>query len=135
MSETTKRNLGADMIDLSVPWARRIDPTHLAARPVDQQALRASRLGAEGGVAGGTTNSPAEIGAGCTGRKWALLTVALAVMAVCMSLLVSELGLALGLLAFAWSFAAGYLLGKFWVVPIVEAKRMARLRASGEGIR
>jgi len=77
MSETTKRTLGADMIDLSVPWAERIDRTHLAARPVEKQALRASRLGAEGGVRRETTSSPAEIGTACTGRKMASARVAL----------------------------------------------------------
>ncbi|WP_336947233.1 hypothetical protein [Asaia sp. HN010] len=76
MSETTKRALNADLIDLSAPWAKRIDPTHLAARPVDQQALRASRFGAEGAAERETTNSPAEVGAGCAGRKMALNWVA-----------------------------------------------------------
>lgn len=50
MSETTKRALNADMIDLSVFWAKRIDRTHLASRPVEEHAPRASRFGAEGGV-------------------------------------------------------------------------------------
>lgn len=53
--------------------AERIDRTHLSARPVDQQALRASRLGAEGDAESQTTNSPAEIGGGCAGRKMAML--------------------------------------------------------------
>lgn len=74
MSETTKRTLGADMIDLSVPWARRIDPTHLIAKPVEQRTPRPSTLAAEGGAERETTNSPAEIGGGCTGREMAAVT-------------------------------------------------------------
>jgi len=44
MSETTKRALGADMIDLSVPWCKRINPTHLIAKPVEQCAPDHRRL-------------------------------------------------------------------------------------------
>lgn len=73
MSETTKRVLSTDLIDLSVPWCKRIDRTHLISAPVEQCAPRPSTLAAEGGVEDGTTNSPAEIGSACTGRKMAVV--------------------------------------------------------------
>ncbi|NVN06050.1 hypothetical protein HW509_10685 [Asaia spathodeae] len=148
MSETTKRTLGADMIDLSVPWAKRIDRTHLAARPVDQQALRASRLGAEGGAGdfaptrSGNVGSASEaqtsreIGKAYSEWQWAALKWAFVPLhVVFLAILVSDLGAALGLLVWGFSFATGALIAKFWVIPFFEARRMATLRASGgEGV-
>lgn len=128
MSETTKRTLGADMIDLSVPWAKRIDPAHLAARPVDQQAMRASTFGAEGGAERETTNSPAEIGGGCTGRKSVLARWFLWVTHFAGALLlVFDLGLIFGLLAYATCASLGFLIGRLWI--------MGRPRASGGGVK
>jgi len=73
MSETTKRAIPTDLMDLGTRWAERADATHLIANPVPYHAARANLRAAEGGVAREATNSPAEIGAGCTGRKMARL--------------------------------------------------------------
>ncbi|MDR6182023.1 hypothetical protein QE368_000865 [Asaia bogorensis NBRC 16594] len=73
MSETTKRAIPTDLMDTGTRWAERVDATHLIAKPVPYHAARANLRAAEGGAELGTTNSPAEIGAGCTGRKMALL--------------------------------------------------------------
>lgn len=124
MSETTKRTLGADMIDLSVPWAKRIDRTHLAARPVDQQGLRPSTLAADGSAERETTNSPAEIGAGCTGRKTAFVKMSACAAAI------------LFILASIWAQAG------FWIAwdaaalcAWVSLFRTVWRRAFGGGIR
>lgn len=118
MSETTKRTLGADMIDLSVPWAKRIDRTHLAARPVDQQALRASTFGAEGGVDGETTNSPAEIGAGRAGREWARIGfVVYAVLFLAVVSLIYDLKWLYGLSARVTSLSGDALRRESWLLP------------------
>lgn len=55
MSETTKRALNADPFDLSVPWCKRIDRTHLISAPVEQCAARPSTFAAEVGVERETT--------------------------------------------------------------------------------
>ncbi|GAB6854055.1 hypothetical protein JCM15831A_10790 [Asaia astilbis] len=134
MSETTKRALNADLIDLSVPWAKRIDRTHLASRPVEEHALRASRFGAEGGVGCETTNSASEIGRHCTGRKLALVKWSIIAMQVLsVAFLVTDLGLALGLLTWGVSFLAGMMIARLWILPVAEARRAARLRASVGG--
>jgi|GEM_PF-3414014 len=135
MSETTKRTSHLTPFYLPSPDMADSAEWDLWERLHRDVPPRPSTFAAEGGAERETTNSPAEIGTGCTGRKMGPVTVAFAVMAACMLLLFFDLGLALGLLTFAWCAASGYLLGKFWVVPIVEAKRLARLRASGgEGV-
>ncbi|RUT26862.1 hypothetical protein C0V97_04060 [Asaia sp. W19] len=132
MSETTKRTLGADMIDLSVPWDKRIDRTHLAARPVDQQALRASRLGAEGGVKRETTNSVSGIGPGCTERKWALYWMEFRTLSLCL-LVVASVAACL-ILSHGSDLSVIY--GPAFVAfcaSIAVLWKMARGRASGGG--
>uniref|UniRef100_UPI00055C586B hypothetical protein n=1 Tax=Asaia astilbis TaxID=610244 RepID=UPI00055C586B len=118
-------------IDLSVPWAKRIDRTHLASRPVEEHALRASRFGAEGGVGCETTNSASEIGRHCTGRKLALSVwwfwVAFAVLAMPG---IFMFGIVEGLTIFVPSAVAGCLLAEFVIVPSLDAWRLARGRAS-----
>ena len=111
MSETRKRTLGADMIDLSVPWCKRIDPTHLIAKPVEQHPPRPSTLAAEGGAERETTNSPAEIGTACTGRKKALVVWVLAML-----LMSAYIGLALWAIGSAWG-AFALLVGALFLVP------------------
>lgn len=69
MSETTKRAIPTDLMDLGTLWAERVGATHLIAKPVPYRAARANLRAAEGGAEDETTNSPAEIGGGCTGRK------------------------------------------------------------------
>lgn len=62
MSETTKRAIPTDLMDLGVPWCKRIDPTHLAARSIDQRALRASRFAVEVGAGSFTPTRSGERG-------------------------------------------------------------------------
>lgn len=73
MSETTKRAIPTDLMDLGTRWAERVDATHLIAKPVPYHAARANLRAAEGDAGRETTNSPAEIGTGCAGRKMALV--------------------------------------------------------------
>ncbi|MDL2169574.1 hypothetical protein [Asaia sp. HumB] len=74
MSETTKRAIPTDLMDIDTRWAERVDATHLIAKPLPYHAARANLRAADGGAERETTNSPAEIGTGCTGWKWAPVT-------------------------------------------------------------
>lgn len=69
MSETTRRVLKTDLIDLTVPYRDRVDQSLFIVGVGDEHALRPSRFAAEGGAEDETTNSPSEIGMACTGRK------------------------------------------------------------------
>lgn len=93
---------------------------------------RPSTLAAEGSADDETTNSPAEIGEACTGRKMALRVwwfwAALAVLALPGIYL---FGIVEGLLIYIPSVVAGCLLAQFWVLPLLEAWRLARRRTSG----
>ncbi|MDL2172446.1 hypothetical protein [Asaia sp. HumB] len=77
MSETTKRAIPTDLMNLGTHWCERVDATHLIAKPVPYHAARANLRASEGGAERETTNSPAEIGGGCTGRKLPSARVAL----------------------------------------------------------
>lgn len=141
MSETTKRTLGADMIDLSVPWAKRIDRTHLVARPVDQQVLRASTLAAEGGVGDFTPTRSGNVGTASeaetsrefgSGRRRPFLTVAFVALNVAsLVMLVASLGMLFGFLTWAVSVLGGCLFAEFWIVRPRAARRCA---SGGEGV-
>ncbi|WP_406586535.1 hypothetical protein [Asaia lannensis] len=83
MSETTKRAIPTDLMDTSTHWCERVDATHLIAKPVPYHAARANLRAAEGGVEDETTNSPAEIGTACAGRKTAVVRCILGGGLVC----------------------------------------------------
>lgn len=82
MSETTKRAIPTDLMDLGTRWAERVDATHLIAKPVPYHAARANLRAAEGGAERKTTNSPEEIGGGCAGRKMALTKMSVCAAAI-----------------------------------------------------
>jgi len=91
-------------------------------------APRPSTFAAEGGAERETTNSPAEIGTGCTGRKMALVTC---ILGGCLAYVV-------GLIAAAWFGcivgAVSALVAAVLIALVLTSRDMPR-RASGGGER
>lgn len=120
MSETTKRAIPTDLMDTSTHWCERVDATHLIAKPVPYHVARANLRVAEGGVERKTTNSPAEIGTACTGRK----------MAVVRCILGGGLAYVVGLIVAAWFGcivgAVSALVAAVLIALVLTSRDMAR---------
>ncbi|WP_122049894.1 hypothetical protein [Asaia bogorensis] len=128
MSETTKRAIPTDLMDLGTRWAERVDATHLIAKPVPYHAARANLRAAEGGAEGETTNPLSEIGRGCTGRKMALVTC---ILDGCLAYVV-------GLIVAAWFGcivgAVSALVAAVLIALVLTSRDMPRRASGGEGV-
>jgi len=122
MSETTKRTSHLTPFYLPSPDMADSAEMDLWERLHRDVPTRPSTFAAEGGAERETTNSPAEIGTGCTGRKMALLRMSLC--AFVLTLILVDIWVVGG----AWS-----VLGAVGLVVWVNVLRR-ELASGGEGV-